>query len=111
MTACETYLKNVGISFQWHIGKDSKKLEYRDLTGPEKPKLSKNIKNSSLLNNETMGNQVQNLWAGFMDIIENLKLDFHCDTEIMQLKTKIKAGSKLFFSSIKQRTWHHICMP
>jgi len=96
MAAYETLLRNLGISFQWHIGKDSKKLEYRDLTGPEKLKLFENIKISSLLNDETMGNQIQNLWAGFMDIIGDLKLDFHCDTEIMQLKTKIKSWFENF---------------
>ena len=60
MAAYETLLKNLGISFQWQIGKDSKKLEYRDLTGPEKLKLFENIKISSVLNDETMGNQIKN---------------------------------------------------
>ena len=32
-------LNNLGVSFQWHNGKESKKLEYRDPTGPEKLKL------------------------------------------------------------------------
>ena len=79
-------------------------MEYRDLTGPEKLKLFENSKISSVLNDETMGNQIQNLWAGFTAIIGDLKLDFHCDTEIMQLKTKIKAGLKIFLSYIKQGT-------
>ena len=39
MAGYEMLLNNLGVSFQWHIGKESKKLEYRDLTGPEKLKL------------------------------------------------------------------------
>jgi len=49
MAGYKAFLRNLGISFQWHIGKESKKLEYRDLTGPEKLKLfeHKNINNPS----------------------------------------------------------------
>ena len=34
MAGYEQFLSSLGISFQWQIGKDTKKLEYRDLTGP-----------------------------------------------------------------------------
>ena len=37
----EMLLNKLGVSFQWHIGKKSKKLEYRDLTGPKKLCISK----------------------------------------------------------------------
>ena len=36
MAGYEKFLKDLGISFEWKINKDTKKLEYRDLTGPEK---------------------------------------------------------------------------
>lgn len=36
MARYEAFLKNLGISFEWRINKDTKKLDYRDLTGPEK---------------------------------------------------------------------------
>ena len=36
MAAHEKFLKDIGINFQWRINKANKKLEYRDLTGPEK---------------------------------------------------------------------------
>ena len=46
-------LNNLGVSFQWHIRKESKKLKYRDLTGSEKFKLFQynytNVNNSSYL--------------------------------------------------------------
>ena len=50
-----------------------KRLEYRELTGPEETKIFENIKISALLNDETMGNKIQNLWAGFVDIIGDLR--------------------------------------
>lgn len=36
MAGYEAFLKNLGISFEWRINKDAKKLDYRDLTGPAK---------------------------------------------------------------------------
>ena len=36
MARYETFVKDLGISFEWKINKDTKKLEYRDLAGPEK---------------------------------------------------------------------------
>jgi len=49
MAGYKAFHSNLGISFQWNIGKESKKLEYRDPTGPEKLKLfeHKNINNPS----------------------------------------------------------------
>ena len=43
MATYEKFLKDLGINFEWKINKDNKKLEYRDLTGPEKLKLFKNV--------------------------------------------------------------------
>lgn len=46
MSAYETFLKNIGINFEWYINKDSS-----DLTGPEKLKLFQNIDFQLLLPN------------------------------------------------------------
>ena len=35
MAGYEKFVKEFGINFEWKINKDTKKLEYRDLTGPE----------------------------------------------------------------------------
>ena len=51
MAGYETDVKSLGISFEWKIDKDTKKLEYRDLTGPEKLLLIQNINFKSLLPN------------------------------------------------------------
>ena len=39
----EKFLKELGTDFEWKINKDTKKLEYRDLTGPEKLLLFQHI--------------------------------------------------------------------
>lgn len=36
MAAYEACLRNLGISFQWRVNPDTKKLDHRDLIGPEK---------------------------------------------------------------------------
>ena len=36
MDAYEKFLHSIGIAFEWRVDKDSKKLQYRDLTGSEK---------------------------------------------------------------------------
>ena len=36
MAKYETFLKSIGIKFESFVNKDTKKLQYRDLTGPEK---------------------------------------------------------------------------
>ena len=36
MAGYEKFVKEIGIDFEWKINKDTEKLEYRDLTGPEK---------------------------------------------------------------------------
>jgi len=36
MAGYEKFVKDLGISFEWKISKDTKKLEYRYRTGPEK---------------------------------------------------------------------------
>ena len=89
MAGYEMLLNNLGVSFQWHIGKESKKLEYRDLTGPEKLKLFQYIQISTILPTCENSAQIQKLWADFIDIIGDLKLDFHSNDEVMHFKGKI----------------------
>lgn len=59
MARYETFLANLGISFQRNIGKETKKLEYRDLTGLEKLKLFENIQVSTILNNHEDSSKTQ----------------------------------------------------
>ena len=49
MAGYEEFIKSIGISFNFRINKESKKLQYRDLTGPEKLRLFPRINIPMLL--------------------------------------------------------------
>ena len=88
MSRYETFLRELGIPFSWYIGKESKQLEYRDLTGPEKVKVFQNINISLLLPNSLNKEKIQNIWDGFWEINQDLKKDFTCD-DVDSLKKKV----------------------
>ena len=96
MAAYEKFVKDLGISFEWKINKDTKKLEYRDLTGPEKLLLYQNINFLSLLPDCQEADKLQALWSGFMDTIGDLKLDYTTDDTISTLEDKIKKWFQKF---------------
>ena len=98
MAGYEAFLKNLGISFEWRINKDTKKLDYRDLTGPEKLTVMQNIDFPSLLPGDQNIEKLQQLWSEFMEIIGDLKLDYKTDESIVQLEEKIKGWFKIFLS-------------
>lgn len=91
MAGYEKFLKDIGISFDWRVNKDSKKLEYRDLTGPEKLLVMQSINFQSLLPNFKETKEMEKLWASFMEIIGDLKLEFTTDDAITQLTNKINS--------------------
>ena len=66
-------MKDLGISFEWKINKDTKKLEYRDLTGPEKLLLFQHINFHSILSECHDVDKLQALWSSSMDIMGHLK--------------------------------------
>ena len=90
MDGYETYLQNLNIPFHWYVSKETKQLDYRDLTGPEKVKLFKNIKISSLMPNTTDQlegriEKMQEIWDDFWVITQNLKQDFDpCYVELFK---------------------------
>ena len=45
----ECFLSSLGINFRFHVNTGNKRMEYRDLTGPEKHKLYKAIDLNTLL--------------------------------------------------------------
>ena len=49
MEAYDTLLNSLGVPFSWHVSKESKKLCYRDLNGPEKLTLLQSINMEDLL--------------------------------------------------------------
>lgn len=98
MAGYETFVKSLGISFEWKINKDTKKLEYRDLTGPEKLLLMQNVNFKSLLPNLHVTDDLQLLWSSFMDIMGDLKLDYTTDEGITKLEDKIKKWFEKFLA-------------
>ena len=66
-------MKDLRISFDWKINKDTKRLEYRDLTGPEKLLLFQHINSHSILSECHDTDKLQALWSSSMDIIGYLK--------------------------------------
>ena len=63
MARWESYLNDtLKISFHWYVCKDSKKLKWRDLTGPEKLKLFQNVNIDELLPGYPQ------LWKQFLSI-------------------------------------------
>ena len=89
MASYEEFVKSIGISFNFRINKESKKLEYRDLTGPEKLKLFQNINIPTLLPRYSQK---------FMELIGDLKLDFTSEDDIIQLQGDIKSWFGLFLN-------------
>lgn len=96
MATYEKFVKDIGISFSFHVHKDSKKLESRDLTGPEKLKLFQNINICSLLPLCPDSKKIETIWKDFLDIIGDLKLDFTSDESTSDLKSKIKSWFEKF---------------
>lgn len=73
MASWESYLNDtLKIPFHWFVCKDSRKLKWRDLTGPEKLKLFRNVNISQLLPNHPKSGQVSELWGQFLSITDML---------------------------------------
>ena len=97
MAEYEKFLQSLGIPFQFFVGKASKHLEYRDLTGPEKVKLFKHINIANLLPNCPEGDvaPTQQLWNDFSSIISDLKQDVKLE-DVGMFKLKVTNWMKLF---------------
>ena len=96
MACYEEFIKSIGITFNFRINKESKKLEYRDLTEPEKLKLFQNINIPTYACPSLQSNKdIQVIWAKFMDIIGDLKLDFTSEG-ILELQRNIKSWFEHF---------------
>ena len=94
MAGYEKFVKELEINFERKINRDSKKLDYRDLTGPEKFLLFQHINFHLLLPEFHNEDKLQALWVNFIDIMGDLKLNYTTDDAISSLKDKIKNGFK-----------------
>ena len=73
MARWESFLNDtLKIPFHWFVCKDSKKLKWRDLTGPEKLKLFRNVDIHQVLPDHPDANKIFKLWKTFLEITEML---------------------------------------
>ena len=115
MAGWESYLNDhLKISFNWYVCKDSKKLKWRDLTGPEKLKLFRNVNICNLLPNHPKKDEISELWSKFWEITESLSA---ASSEINkeQIHQKSKSFLDLFLNLYQTKhvtpymhalTWH-----
>ena len=77
------------IRFNWYIDNDSKKLSYRDLTGPEKIRLFEKINIPVLVPPLDKKEQLQTLWKDFYSLIKDVGKS-ECE-DIDKLENSIKS--------------------
>ena len=91
MTKYESFLQDIGIRFRWKINKDTNRLEYRDLTGPEKLLLFQKIQIADLIGASSKAIEIQNLWDNFSVLIVKLKLDYNDNVDLDLFASDIKS--------------------
>ena len=60
---------NCKIRFRWYVDKETKNIKWRDLTGPEKIRLFKNINIPSLFPDLRTKHKLQQIWEKFFELI------------------------------------------
>ena len=83
------------IRFKFYVDKNSKKLGWRDLTGPEKTRLFQNIDIPNLLPMHEKKTQVQKLWNDLFSIVNSLSQK-NCNS--VEFDQRAKAWINLFTS-------------
>ena len=87
------------VAFHFFVDKNSKKLQWQDLTGPEKLKVFTLINIPELFPNVPSCHAVQNLWKEFMEIYKTLCSHTALkDEEVDKFKCKVDDWLKNFLS-------------
>ena len=94
MDAYEKFLHSIGIAFEWSVDKDTKKLSYCDLTGPEKILVFQKFNVKELNFGDNI--KIENRWKSFIDIFGELKLDYSTDNEVDNLRQYVKKWTEEF---------------
>ena len=76
--------KKCKISFHTYMDKQSKALKWRDLTGPEKMKLLKNINMVELFPDLSNADKIQEIWTQFNKIYKQLQSNDHLNADQLQ---------------------------
>ena len=84
----EIYIKFLNetckVSFHTYTDKHSKNLKWRDLTGPEKLRLFKNINMIQLFPNLSNNDKIQEIWTSFRGIYQQLQSNDHPNPDQLQ---------------------------
>ncbi len=84
------------VRFRWYTDKESKKMTWRDLTGPEKMRLFERIEIPSLFPGlSTKADQLQALWKDFLGLVKELG---KTDCNASDIGDRCKAWVKQFCS-------------
>ena len=95
----EKYLnETLNISFNWFICKESRKLKWRDLTGPEKLQLFRNIKIDKVLPTFEDAGKIELLWKNFLVIAELLSSSNQHEINVEEFSMKTKSWLELFLT-------------
>ena len=88
------------IQFKWNVDRDSKEITYRDLTGPKKVRLFKNINIASQFPALPKAEQIGQLWADFLSLNSDINKD-ECKAD--ELSRKIKSWVNLFITTYQSK--------
>ena len=88
------------IKFNWFIDKEFKKLQYRDLTGPEKNWLFQNIKIPQLFPTLNTKDDLQKLWKDFYSLVQQFGKS-ECD-DVYKFEKYVKSK----FISLSNQRYH-----
>ena len=76
----QNFIKDLGLhDFKFYIDKDTKRLKYRDFTGPEKQKILSNIKISDFICPKARAQKLQKLWDQFLVLMTQMRNLTHND--------------------------------
>jgi hypothetical protein len=98
------------IPFNWFVCKESNKLKWQDLTGPEKLKLFQNIKIDVVLPNFQDSDKIQKLWNDFYDIAELLSSSDQDKIIVEDFSKRLNCGWTFSCPFTRQNMSHHTCM-
>ncbi|XP_060081616.1 uncharacterized protein LOC132560929 [Ylistrum balloti] len=96
----ENVLQQLGIHFEIGVNQETKKLDYRDLTGPEKRVLFDHFHASDLFEDKDRAAEIQELWDGFKDINELIKSE---NPDPDEIEAKAKSWCALYIQVYQTR--------
>ena len=96
MEAYMKFLNSLNIPFTWSINKDTKKLQYRDLTESEKLLVLEKIEFEDLLPRFEDGEKLQHLWKYFLQLYHEMGQTFSSDEDIEKFSESVSTWTKDF---------------